>query len=298
MLISFLQIPVYGQQVSDLLNLYFSEVRNCKYPAIPKPVSIGENADETLASIKSYLTDTLTTVRAKAYAIAHLAGTNSRVPSVRLVYVNHLVNACKDEDSGNVGLSLSYLSQFLKKDFTPSALDSIRNLVRRKTPHFEDLLKLAGFLELKDLQSIIQPYTQAGNSRQVRWAAIIALARMGDAEALTNMMARVKRLPVNDDVVYEVFPDLVYTRQREALDYLITTMQSDAKNCMSADAERETAIICGYRIMEQLSPAIEGYPLKLDESGDIETKDYVSALSTVRDWFSKHKDYKIDRERF
>jgi hypothetical protein len=107
----------FAQHVGELLTLYFNEVKAGKYPAIPKQISLPENASETLTGIKPFLNDTLAPVRAKAYAIAQLAGYNSRVPSIRLVFVNHLVFACKDNDSGNVGLALSYLTKFRREDF-------------------------------------------------------------------------------------------------------------------------------------------------------------------------------------
>jgi hypothetical protein len=43
---------------------------------------------------------------------------------------------------------------------------------------------------------------------------------------------------------------------------------------------------------------IEGYPLKLSASGDVETKDYPAALKTVREWFKAHSDYKILKDRY
>jgi hypothetical protein len=79
---------------------------------------------------------------------------------------------------------------------------------------------------------------------------------------------------------------------------MVEVMQRDDKNCMTADAEREEPMPCGYRIMEQLAPVIVGYPVQLDESGDIKAKDYTAALQKVRDWFTKYTDYTILRDRF
>lgn len=298
--IPMLLVPIlsHSQEVKDLVSLYFNEVRANNYPAIPKQLSLGENAKATLAALEPYFTDTVQSIRAKAYAIAQLAGSNSRVPIVREGAVRQLVNACRDRDAGNVGLALSYLTNFQKEDFSIAARDSIKSLVKRNPPHFDQLLKLAGFLELQDLKGEIKPYTQPGNPKQVRWAAILSLARMNDATALQDMMTRIKKLQTNDDVVYEIFPDLVYSRQREALDYLVVVLNSDDKKCMSADAEREAPITCGYRVMEQLAPAIEGYPLQLEVSGDVKTKDYTAALNTVRDWFRKHPHYEINRNTY
>lgn len=287
-----------AQNTTQLLDGYFKEVRLGKYPAIPKAVTLNENATSTLKAITTYYKDTLAIVRSKAYTITQLAGTNARSEVPRSAAVLQLISACRDKDGGNVGQVLDYLSTFHKGDFSTTAQDSLRKMFTVKPPHFEKLIRIIGFVELVDLKEQIRAYTLPGTPRAVRWSAIIALARMGDETALSNMMTRVQKLPVNDDIVYEIFPDMVYTRNKVAIDYLVKVMSSDEKNCMSADAEREVEIPCGYRIMEQLAHAIEKYPFQLDESGDLITKDYVKALQTVREWFDKNPSYTIRKDTY
>ena len=130
-------------------------------------------------------------------------------------------------------------------------------------------------------------------SARDQWAAQLALARLGDPEALATVLTRVKQEPVNDDVVYELLPDLVYTRQKAALDYLVTIIQSDEKNCQSADPEAEQSILCGYRVLELLPPVIQNFPLTVDESGDLAVSDYPSALQQAREWLKENDDYQI-----
>jgi len=196
-------------------------------------------------------------------------------------------------------LALDYLTNYFQADFTLVAKDSVRNLFKKRTPHFDQLLKLVGFLSLTDLTEEVRLFTKPGaGSQSIRWSALVSLTRMGDFDAANEMMRRVKKLPVNDDIIYKLFPDLAYSRNPEAINYMIEGMRSDEKNCLSADAEKEEPIPCGYRIMEQLAPVIENYPLTLDASGDIKTKDYVAALKTVREWFVKHPDFKIRQDNF
>lgn len=288
----------YGQSPGELLKVYFDEIRAGKTTAIPAKILQPENARIVLGELTSYQHDTVRAVRAKVYMICHRVGNGTKQSILRQTAVTRLIQGCKDEDTGNAGLALDYLATFQKEDFTASAKDGIRNLVRNKPAHFDQVLKLAGFLELTDLKENINPYTQAGNAQSIRWAALVTLSRMNDSEAISEVMRRVRKLPVNDDIVYKIFPDLVYTRHAEAIRYMVEVMQRDDKNCMTADAEREEPIPCGYRIMEQLAPVIKGYPVELDESGDIKAKDYTAALQKVRDWFIKHKDYTIVRDRF
>jgi hypothetical protein len=288
----------YSQDPEKLLSIYFTEVRTGKFPAIPKPLSLPENAKSTLSLMTPYLQDTMVDVRSKAYTIIHVVGDNSRQPHVREAVVTQLVAACKDNDSGNTGLALDYLTEFKQDEFTPAARDSVRSLFKRKISHFDQLLRIIGFLGLTDLTDVIKPYTQPGIPQSLRWSAIVSLTRMGNFEAANDMMKRVKKLPVNDEIVYKIFPDLAYSRNPEAINYMIEAMKSDDKNCLSANADNEQPIPCGYRVMEQLAPVIENYPLTLDNSGDIKTKDYPTALNTVREWFAKHTNFKIRQDNF
>lgn len=288
----------YSQEAEELISLYFKEVRDGKYPAIPKQLSINENAKNTLIALTLYLKDSIPSIRAKAYGLAQVAGSNARQSSVREDAVVKLVEAAKDQDSGNAGLALDYLTTFLREDFSDRAKDTLRMVFKRRQAHFDKVIRLVGFLQMNDLAVDLTPWTASGTPKQIRWAALLSLTRMKDEVAQQELLSRVRRFPVNDDVVYQVFPDLIFSRDRETIDYIITVMQSDAKNCTSADAERETSIPCGYRIMEQLAPIIKDFPVEMEEGGDIRTNDYLAALASVRYWFNKNKNYEILTDRY
>jgi hypothetical protein len=286
-----------AQEVAHVTSVYFDEVRSGKYPPMPEQFLIPENANTLFSLLQPFLKDSLSVIRRKAYEIAYFVSSRSRIAMVRAEGVNLLVQACKNEEFGNIGEALNYLEEFPRQDFTNATKDSVRNLIKTSKAHLDQLFKLAGFLNLIDLKDEISPYMQPGNSGKLRWAAIVSLARLGDSFAVQEMMKRVSSLPVNDDLVDQIFPDLIYTRRPEALEYLINVLRSDAKNCTST-AENETPITCGYRIMEQLASVIEDFPIKLEASGDLQTNDYAIALTAVRHWLNTHKTYKILTNRF
>jgi hypothetical protein len=289
----------HAQDITGALSAYFGEVRSGKYPAIPKQLSITENSKATLAALTPFLTDTTVVVRGKAYAIAQLAGTNARQAHLRQDAVQKLMQGARDTNAGNAGLALGYLPEFLREDFTPSAQDSLVALLKRRAVHLDKIARLVGYLEIATVRNDLRAIAQESSaSKKDRWSAMLALARMGDGYALENIMSRLRRLPVNDDVVYEVFPDVVYTRNKALIDYLVTVLNSTDANCNSADAEHPARIPCGYRVMEMLAPAVEGYPLKVDASGDIDAKDYVAALQSVRDWFKANPAYKVNKNKY
>lgn len=284
---------------SDKLVNYFTELRHGKSPNIPQEVLKPENAKATLTALNGYAKDTVVVVRGKAALIARAVGTKSVVNAIRQQSVTQLIQAANDKSTGNAGAALNYLTEFKKSDFTKVHHDSLQALFKRNPPYIDILAKLIGFIEIKELQSDLFALSQQSTlGRKERWSAMLALARMNDERAITDIMNRVKRMPVADAVVYEVFPDLVYTRRPEAISYLVEALNSDAKNCNSPDAERAARIPCAYRVMEMLAPVIEGYPLQLDESGDIQTKDYPAALQQARDWFITNKTYTIKTDTF
>lgn len=274
------------------VNSYMEFVRENNYaPALDKRLFLQESSDELFACLQKYYLDTLPKIRLKAYYIAYKVGLNYDSGSKNYA-INKLVSGCKDDDSGIVGSCLSWLSTFKKNDFEETAIDSISILLERKIAHLDKLLRLIGFLNLKENVRHIQNMLIANdlNSETNIWAARLALARMGEQEQIDYILDKVKGLHLNDDVVYNILPDLIYTRQKKLLDYLIEILQSDEKNCFSANPESSEKIICGYRVMEYLAPVIEDYPIGINEWGDITEEDYSQALSIVRAWFLERKD--------
>ncbi|MFM7853903.1 MAG: hypothetical protein ACKO96_18765 [Flammeovirgaceae bacterium] len=281
------------------LETYFAQVRSGKHPNVPLDLTKPENATATLNRLPNFLNDSVVIVRGRAAGISRLIGTQSKITANRAKAVQQLVIAAKDKDSGNAGAALTFLSEFKKTDFSTVDKDTLFVLFKRKSAHLNILIRLMGYLEIQSSKSDLFNLSQNSSfARKERWAALLALARMNDEQAAADIIARVKRMPVTDAVVYEVFPDLVYTRRREATEYLIESLNSDSKNCESANSESAERVPCAYRAMEMLAPIIENYPLKLNESGDIETNDYPTALQKVRDWFKVNKDYKILRDKF
>lgn len=276
------------------IDAYFNNLRSNKSPNIPSEVYKPENAKPILNVLPGYAKDTVILIRSRATLIARVVGTRSILSPIRQQAITQIIQAASDKSTGNAGAALNYLTEFKKTDFTKVHRDSLAALFRRNPPYIDVLVKLIGFLEMKELKDELFTLSQnSGFGRKERWSAMLALARMNDAQAANDIMNRVKRMPVTDGVVYEVFSDLVYTRRPEMIAYLVEALNSDAKNCNSANAEQESRIPCAYRVMEMLAPVIEGFPLKVDESGDVIANDYPAALLTAREWFVKNKNYVI-----
>ncbi|MFP4448611.1 MAG: hypothetical protein ACLFPH_07735 [Bacteroidales bacterium] len=115
---------------------------------------------------------------------------------------------------------MNYLKMFRAGDFSLSAKDTINALVERTTPHYKKLVKLAGFLQLKKSREILKRKLQTKDyaSPGERWAILLSLSRMGKQAAIDFCLKIAKRARVNDNLVYDIVPGFVYTRQKELTD--------------------------------------------------------------------------------
>ena len=289
---------MHAQEWQANIDTYFTNIRTGASPKLPKEANDAELADDILNSMKPYFRDSTESVKIKSYELCYYVATRSTFPAIRTKGVELLLAACTTGDAKTTGIILDMLSTLDKKDFSQMAKAEVIQFLQDKTPHLSGWIKLAGFLNLRELIPRIRPYSQPGNPQSSRWAALLSLARMDEQWATAEILVRVKRLPLNDDLVYRIFPDLVFTRQRAAIDHMIEVLHQDNKSCLTADAEREEPIPCGYRVMEQLAPVIDGFPLQTGEGGDIVTTDYQAALALVRNWFHQHKNYQLLVNRY
>ena len=284
---------LFAQTLKETVAIYFDSVRAGVRTEMP---SLGEGASTDV--IKPYLTDTSEVVRLSARELLYGWASASISRTLRAKAIERLLAATPPGDVTCTGVIIPMLRTFEKGVYSDSAKMHIRRLLKAEGPYLPEWMKFAGFLELKDLDDEIRPYAQPGNLQSLRWSAMLSLARMGDERAAHEVLSRVRKLKVNDDVIYKIFPDLVFTRNDAAIRYMIDVLQDDAHQCLSADVEKETTIACGFRIMEQLAPVVEGFPVSLDDSGDLAVDNYASALHAVRRWFIANREYSILRDRY
>lgn len=280
---------------SDLTQ-YFDSLRSGVRVALPSSAHDFSAANDIVDFVKPYLYDSVEIVRVRSREL--LFATASSSTAARAKAVDYLLEATQPIDPLTTGVVLNMIKTFSVHDFSEQAKANVRRLVTAEGSYLSEWMRVSAFLDLKDLIPHIRPYVQPGNRQALRWSALVSLARMEDRSAAEEVLKRVKRLPVNDDLIYNVFPDLLFTRNQSAIDYIIEVLHQDGEHCLSADAEREFQIPCGYRIMEQLAPVIEGFPVAVDDAGDITTSDYAGTLAMVRQWFLSHRDYGINKTRY
>ncbi len=264
------------------------------------PSNFGRNKLAILDSLEVYRIDSISNVRKYAFLIANNLTKNDTNSILNQNVVNFLLKGFNDSNSGICGIVSDFLKDYPKKSYNDNSRNKILELLYLTPPYYHELLKVAGYINPDSTIENITKLLSSGiiKNNEPYWAAKLALARMGDYSAIEFCMRQIKVMEVNDDLVYDYVPDLIYTHQREAIDFLIQLLHSNEKNCESSNAESTEMIVCGYRIMEYLAPVIEEFPLKISDSGDIDTNDYAEALQICRDWFLEHPNYKIINEKY
>ena len=282
-----------AQSVRKSLDTYMSEVRKGSYKPVPDEILNTTNPSDLFKNLESYATDSVDLIRSKAYYIYQKAGQKSAKRAVKTLAINQLIKGLSDRNGGLTGNVMDYLAGFSKEDFDAGQKAAIASYIQPETPHLDQLLMLAGYIPLIEYKNKINAIVSSDLGMKYKWAARLALARMGDEEAIAYFANKLRSAPVNDDFVYDYVPDLIYTRQLAIYQFLETIIMSDEKNCYSANPDSNAKILCGYRVMEYIAPTIQGFPLPIDEFGELEVDDYEVALRQLRTWFTQNDNYVI-----
>jgi hypothetical protein len=284
---------VYADDVTSYLQKY-AKTKISDYNL--EQVIINNNEVDTLIyKLSSFYKDTVAEVRQKAYYLTYKKAikTDNRTHAV-----NILLNSCNDNNGSTIGQNLEFLKAFSLSDFDDKSIDQIKQkLTNHRIPHYKDLVLLAGFTGTgKDI--LYQKLLDQNISSKVKWYISLALARMGNTEQIDNCLNKAKKLPVDDNFIDYTVPDLIYTRQRMAIDFCVDLINKDEKLCHSLNPDNSESIICGYRVLEMLVPIVINIPASVDSQGNLISNDYSSMLKSVRQWFLANKGYEIRRNTF
>ncbi|MDR1526052.1 MAG: hypothetical protein LBS46_00055 [Dysgonamonadaceae bacterium] len=230
----------------------------------------------------------------------YLAGkkSGSASPEERKAAVAFLVKGLDEAKSGLRGQILAYLQDFASADFDAENRSALVNhLSKPNSPHYGDLVRLAGYLNI-GREELFRQYQTPELPVKRKWNLALALARMGEKKPLNYCLEKVKKASLDNNIVGYVLPDLLYTRQKAAVGYCVELLYSDEKQCRSANPDSPEAIPCAYRIIELLAPVILDFPVKVDPAIGLESDNYPETLQLVRDWLKAHPDYTIENSRF
>lgn len=215
-------------------------------------------------------------------------------------YIELLIEACKDNDSGISGAASNSLTQFAKSDFSKQHGDSLLALLKRKPYHYERIIKLNGFCQPEGSIKYINDKVLSDSllTKKGVWAAKLALARMDHRESITYIEETVQQAGINDDIVDYLYPDIIYIRQPEVLRLVLNNILSDDKQCSSPNPDSEESIICAFKIIQLAGPVIRNFPLRITKYGEVDLEDYDKDLQSVRSWLSDTPELVLDEGAF
>jgi len=192
---------------------------------------------------------------------------------------------------------LKSLRKFEFTDYSSSDKDQFTQFISNKKNVSSELVLLCGFLKMdQTLNTLAIKYK---NDKHLLQQVNIALVRAGDPQKAETLRKNIEKLTVNDDLVYELLPLLVYTKNAKIYDWLLTNILSNEKNCHPADAEGAGNINCAYRIIEAITPNIIDFPLAVDRWGDLKVDSYPKALAMVQDWIKVNQNsYNINIQTY
>ncbi|WMN12194.1 hypothetical protein QYS49_32780 [Marivirga salinae] len=293
--LQFITISLWAQSPVATLNQYFQEAKNGSYTTAPQSLFDQENDfNQLLSELEKYQSDSTARIRSKAYNLSNRFARISDAEAVKEKAIDQQIKSLNDVDRGIAGNAIEAITNFKNTTFTESQKSLILSHLNAETPHFNDFVKLIGFLQINSAIPRLESLLVAKKSAVTRWNIRLALARMGDETAINYIINRLQKAPINDGFAYDIVPGLVYTRQPKIFEFLEVQIQSDKANCSVANPDSNQKITCAYRIMEELPHAIKEFPIPTDEYGELMVDDYEKALTDLRKWFDENDTYSFN----
>jgi hypothetical protein len=257
--------------------------------------------EDLLKELPKYEEDTITNVRRLIIDLYYQTAKKNDILDIRQEAVLNLVKACKDKEPDFRKSTGNKLKYFKKEDFSLEAKTILINYLSDDKEIFKNTVRLIGFLDLEEQISKLNELLNDTSltEESIQWEVRVTLARLGDEEQISYCTELARSKGVNDRIIHYLLTDLVFTRQTQAFDYLLDILYSDATNCRPPNPDLYDPIVCGYRIMELLAPAVEDFPFETyPGTTQLKADDYDKALDDVRIWFREHPDYVIKRDTF
>lgn len=211
------------------------------------------------------------------YAMAWRRGKAATEPARRRGWVDVLVVAAVQQGDFLAGQALKFLADFQREDFGGESWSALRELVFEE-PNIVLLIRLVGRLKMMERREELERFAAKpvdGDYEEAPWAARLALARMGDEAALSEVIRTVRGEEEIVTRATKLFGDLAYTRQPAAFDVLVEYLRSKERLPQLKDTVPGTpeALHAAHEIAEHAV----GAPLAPDDVDETE-------IDTIRRW--------------
>lgn len=289
-------ISLRAQPAVQQLEKYLKQIGEDRSTPVPSAVLSDVRSEKALLKVLyGHLNDPGEDFQFRVLDLVRMIGLKSKDPNVRNLAVNCLVRGIPNFNMRVRGQAISAIVQFSKQDFSAEDKDSIVSYLRTDMPNLPELFRLAGYLEIPGAKPKISAIISSSINQIQKWNARLALARLGDDEAINFILEKITSSNVDDSFVFSIVPGLVYTRNKRVFGELEKILQSDVYRCSSSHPDSKSTVLCAYRLLESMAGTIDGFPIKVDEGGDMIVDNYQVALETARRWFKQNPDYTLSR---
>ena len=187
-------------------------------------------------------------------------------------------------------------SKFPKSAFNAKSQQAIIKHLLSEPQYLDKWLMLAGAV-LHDPITIRQIVADRPE-KTIQQAGKLALVRMGDQSQARLLLKNIKRIPINDDFVYDIAPLAIYTRDKQIIGFLVDAVIQNLGNCRPADAEIAGQISCSYRFIELLAPILQGFPLFQGGRSDWESASPEQQMIEAKNWLRKNRNQLIINNKY
>ncbi len=278
-------------QGRELLNEIIKKSHNGESYYADQELFVKQNSTlEPLTQIETQLTNENSNIRYLLFNLIYQVGFQSTNSDVRERAVYLLIdNGLADAEQSLIGRNIELLSEFPSSDFSQQSRARLAAVVMNSKSYVTDLIRLSGQIKLTSLTTFFEQRLATTKNTKEIWPLHCALARMHDITQKAYCFNRVKRMGINDQVIQYAIPDLLYTQNKDAIDYLLETILVDNMNCSSFNPDSSEMVNCAYRLIELVAPFVNNFPVKVGASGDLEVASYEKALVDVRQWIVANK---------
>jgi len=282
-----------SEVIKSIEKVMYAAKRN-KMVSADKFIYKPENTGFSISKAKKYLTEKEFLVRNQAYLIIKQAASSSQKEEEVKEAVMLISKGALDSNFGIARYCAKSLQYFPRTAFSEEAKKNIGKVLAVNPKTIRETALIIGYLGLSTQSVALKSIANNPKARKRdRWYAHIALARLGEKESVDYCLGVYHSLPLGGEVVENMIPDFLYTRNVEIYNEVIKILYIDKKKCTSANPNNEKSILCGYNVMEQMASYIKDFPLEPHASGAIKTDSYEKSLQELRQWFTEHDNFTI-----
>lgn len=246
--------------------------------------------NEVYAALSTYVSDSLNKNRVGAIQLIKNVEKKVKDPIFRKEQLAVLFIALEKMPLKETKECINLMCKYEKAAFTTDQIDLIRDYLALPKIERKEAVLLLGFIGRTDDADYLNAMATLYPLRKEELYYVqLAQVRLKNAKATEEYLTKFKAMSIDDNFVTNLLKDAVYTRNMDLIQSLLLSCLSGELNCYSANNDATAKIPCAYRILEALAPIIQGFPVKIDRTGEI-VGDPQAELEKAKAWIQAHQN--------